>query len=59
MLTDAGSVMQFCCMAVSSEDIFSHRPTDDPSVADIIEFLLKEEIQVTAHNGSYSGINFI
>ena len=41
---------------ISSDALYDQRPTDEPSVTHLLEFMLQKEIHFTAHSGAYSGM---
>lgn len=56
-LPDPDRLQQFICTVASSDDVFERRPKDHPTAEELIQYILKEEIQATARLGSYSGNN--
>ena len=40
---------------ISSDIVYDQRPTDEPAVIQLLEFMLQKEIHVTARLGAYSG----
>ena len=54
-MSDIGDAQQLLCTMISSDVIYDQRPTDEPDVIQLLEFMLKKEIHVTARVGAYSG----
>lgn len=52
VVTEVGEAQQLLC---SSDTLYEQRPVNEPTVAEILEFMLQKEIQATADMGSYSG----
>ena len=40
---------------ISSDVVYDQRPTDEPAVIQLLEFMLQKEIHVITHLGTYSG----
>lgn len=40
---------------ISSDTVYEQRPTDEPTVTQLLEFMFQREIHVTACSGAYSG----
>ena len=40
---------------ISSDVVYDQRPSDEPDVFQLLEFMLQKEIHVTARLGAYSG----
>ena len=53
-INDPETAVQFLA-TVSTETSFHHRPTDRPSVDEILEYTIKEEIMNTSKRGAYCG----
>lgn len=54
-ITEVGEAQQFVCSMISSDELYEQRPVDEPTVKDILEFMLQKEIQSTASVDAYSG----
>ena len=55
MISDVGQAVQFMSTVVRSDAIFDGRPSDDPSVKELLVYTLQAEIMSTANTGQYSG----
>lgn len=55
VVTEVGEAQQLLCSMISSDALYEQRPVNEPTVAEILEFMLQKEIQATADMGSYSG----
>ena len=53
-MSDVRGAQQLLC-TISSDVIYDQRPSDEPDVIQLLEFMLKKEIHVTARVGAYSG----
>ena len=56
VITEVGEAQQFLCSMISSDTVYEQRPVNEPTVTEILEFMLQKEIQATADMGAYSGI---
>ena len=52
---EVGEAQQLLCSMISSDVIYEQRPVNEPTVTEILEFMLQKEIQATADLGAYSG----
>ena len=49
----------FLSVVASSDAMVSSRPVDNPTCDELLDYIVKKEIQVTARSGSYSGLWFV
>ena len=55
VVNEVGEAQQLLCSMISSNVVYEQRPVDDPTVRQILEFMLQKEIHTTANPGAYSG----
>ena len=55
VVNEVGEAQQLLCSMISSDVVYEQRPVDDPTVSQILEFMLQKEIHTTANPGVYSG----
>lgn len=54
-LKDPSVAQSFIHSVANSEEVFNRRPQDNPSLQELVEYILKEEIYATTYPGSFSG----
>ena len=58
-LQDSGEVHQFMSSVMSSDEQFNERPQSDPTVNELVHYMLQVEIFGMSKLGSYSGKHLI
>lgn len=48
--------IQFLSTVASCDQVVTQRPLEDPSVEEVLSYVLQEEIRVMAKLGAYSGV---
>ena len=57
-LPDIGDAHQFLSSVMLSDLTFNARPVNNPTVCDLITYMLQKEIVATAHLGTFSGQSY-